>query len=198
MLARTRTNEATFAAEPLAGILESGLEALLDAHWAEVAHDKDLIALAPDWDEYLALERSGKFIGYTLRRNGTLIGYNAFFVLRSMHYKAHVFAQNDVIYLRPEERGLDGIALVVNAERALKAMGVTKVFYHTKADAHLGSRSGDSLEAIEHRLELETLLDIDLTDQAFDEADTTLGGALRVLGYGHVENHFGKLLKEKV
>lgn len=190
-----------FAREPLAAMLEDGLEALLRAHWSEVAHDKDVIELDPDWPEYFALEQAGKFVGFSLRRGKNLIGYAGYIVVRSLHYKAHAFAMNDVIYLKPEERGVDGVALILNAERALKTLGATKVFYHAKVDAVLGSPSGDSLEAIEDRLAMEDVGDefgMTLPETFFYQmGDRTLGGVLSALGYGHVENHWGKLLKER-
>ncbi len=135
-------------------------------------------------------------LAFTLRRGVTLVGYSAFYVIRSMHYRDHVFAMNDVIYLDPKERGLDGIGLVVWAERVLAEMKVSKVFYHVKTDAVLGSPAGDSLEAIEEVLEAEEALGLTLRPNQTG-ADRTLGGVLASIGYGHVENHFGKLLIER-
>lgn len=189
--------ELTFAQEPLAGIRESDLDALLRAHHAEVAHDKDVFDLDPDWEEYFRAEAQGRFVAFTLRRGLSLVGYNAFYVIRSMHYRKYAFAVNDVVYLKPEERGLDGLRLLVESEKQLRLMNVAKVFYHVKVDAVLGSPAGDSLEAIEERLELEDMLGVELPDFGMAIGDRTLGGVLESLGYSHFENHFGKLLKER-
>lgn len=184
-----------FQREPLAALMESGLEALLRDHWREIAHDRDVIELAPDWDEYLKAEREGRFVAFSLRDDDALIGYNCFYVLRSMHYRNAIFATNDVIYLRPDRRGADGVLLILEAEKALRAMGTAKIFYHVKTDAVLGSPDGDSLEAVESRMEVEERVGEILPDVLFEAAgDRTLGGVLRHLGYGHFENHFGKLL----
>lgn len=193
--ANGRTDAAiSFLREPLANILESGVEALLLAHWQEVAHDRDVIALRPDWRRYLADEEAGNFIAYTLRRGAHLIGYNAFFLGRNHHYMDHVFAVNDVIYLRPEERGADGLRMIILAEKEIKALGVSKIFYHIKADHALGSPDGDSLTALEGRLELEELLGRPLRDDFFQMGGNTVGAALAALGYSLVEHSWGRLL----
>lgn len=182
------------AREPLAGLLDSGLEALLREHWEEVAHNRDAIALDPDWPGYLEDERQGRFITWSARRDGDLVGYNAFYVMRHRHYKGDVFAVNDVIFLTKEERGATGIALIIEVEKALRAMGASKVFYHAKSDALLGEY-GDSLQTISDIHEVEEITGQDIPDSMFG-TDLTLGNVLQVLGYGHTENQFGKLLKE--
>lgn len=188
-------SEFTVTREPLTNILESGLAALLHAHWMEVAHDKETINLNPDWDGYLEDERSHRFIGYAARRAGHLIGYSGFFVVRPRHYRNSIFAINDVIYLKPEERGVEGVRLIKETEKALRDLAITKIFYHVKTDAPLGSPAGDSLEAIEYDMEIEALTGISFDKWIMQTAgDRTLGGVLRALGYNHIENHFGKLL----
>lgn len=189
-------SEIVFAREPLAAMLDSGLEALLRAHWKEVALDQDVIAYNPDWDEYLACEARRSFVAWSLRKDGELIGYNAFFVIRAMHYKDHAFAMNDVIYLKPDERGVEGLAMILLTERDLRDMGVSKAFYHVKTAVMLGTDEGDSLDALEQLQELEERLNMKLPEAIYS-TDHTLGGVLAALGYGHGENHFGKLLRER-
>lgn len=188
-------SELVVAREPLPNILESGLAALLLAHWGEVAHDRAEIALDPDWDGYLEDERQHRFIAWSARRDGELVGYNAFFTVRPRHYRANLFAINDVIYLKPGERGASGVQLIIEVEKALKVLGATKVFYHVKTDAILG-QVGDSLENVEELLKVEETTGVKLPDDVL-ATDRTLGAVLRALGYNHIENHFGKLLLEK-
>lgn len=189
-------SDVTFAREPLVAMLESGLEDLLRQHWKEVALDQDAIAYNPDWTEYMALEDSRRFFAWSMRKGDELIGYNAFFVVRSMHYKDHAFAMNDVIYLRPDQRGVLGLEMILRTEGELRTMGVSKAFYHVKTAVKLGAENGDSLDALEELQELEERLDVKLPEAMFT-SDRTLGGVLVALGYGHGENHFGKLLKER-
>jgi acyl carrier protein len=195
MTADLSTEHAVFARETIALALESGLETLLIAHWREVGHDRDLIKLDVDWDEYRRQELAGRYVAFSLRRGGELIGYNAFFVAAHLHYKAHKFALNDVVYLKPGERGLDGIGLILAAEKELRALGADKVFYHVKTDKMLGASGGDSLDAIEQVLELEERYGISIPDDVLRD-DMTVGGVLQALGYSHVESNFGKLLLE--
>lgn len=180
------------AREPLSGILESGLADLLRAHWEEVAHDRDQIILDPDWPGYLEDERQHRFLAWSARRAGVLVGYSGFYVVPHRHYRKSLFAVNDVIYLAPQERGAAGVSLIVQVEKALKEMGAAKVFYHVKTDALLGS-AGDSLEAVEDLQELEEVTGVELPDAIYS-SDRTLGAVLLALGYNHVENQFGKLL----
>lgn len=183
----------TVAREPLTSILESGLARLLRAHWLEVAHDQDEIDLDPDWEAYLADERAGRFVAWSARTEEKLVGYNAFFVVPHRHYRKAIFALNDVIYLKPEQRGSHGLVLIAEAERGLKELGVRKAFYHVKEDSRLGSPAGDSLEAVEDLIELE-----DATGFKLENAPSNygLGTVLSALGYIHTENQFGKLLGE--
>lgn len=188
-------SDLVIAREPLSGILESGLDGLLRAHWSEVAHDRNVIALDPDWEGYLEDERQHRFVAWSARRGGQLVGYNGFFAMRHRHYRQHCFAVNDVIFLKAEERGVDGVRLIVEVEKALRAMAISKVFYHVKTDALLGAVAGDSLEQIEYDLDLEELTGLTAEQWASKSAgDRTLGGVLRALGYNHLENQFGKLL----
>lgn len=183
-----------FEREPLAGLLESGLERLIRDHWVEVSHDRGVINLNPDFDEYAVQEQKHRFVCFGLRKDGNLVGYNAFFVVHSIHYRDHIFAVNDAIFLDKSERGVQGIAMIVEAEKALKKLDVTKVFYHTKADAILGRESEDSLGAIDDLQQVEAELDLKLPDAVYS-ADRTLGAVLEALGYRHIENHYGKLLR---
>ena len=193
MNANTST-EVTFQREPLEGILEAGVQDLLHQHWREVAHDQDVIRLRPRWGKYLQAEREGTFVAFTLRRGEKLIGYNAFIVAESLHYEGRIFAVNDVIFLLPDERGVEGIGLIICAERYLRAGGITKIFYHIKTNRVLGQVPGDSLDAIEGRLEIERRFGVILPDEVFGLGDKTVGAVLGALGYKHVENNWAKML----
>lgn len=192
----------TLAREPIDGLLDAGLEALLLDHWREVAHDQGAIKLEPDWEFYRIAEVRDQFAGFGLRRGTELIGYTGFFLAYHPHYKSHRFANNDVIYLKPGERGIEGLAMILQSEVWLRERGISKVFYHTKIDAILGSPSGDSLEAIDDILELEDRLGtnlhgIDVSHLQESGADRTLGAVLKALGYKRAEVNYGKLLIEE-
>lgn len=145
--------------------LADGLEDLAALHWEEVAGDKDVIPLAPDWDRYRALEKSGVFKCLAARRDGILIGYSWWLVGPSLHYMTTKHAVNDLIFLDPDERrGLAGVRLIREGERALRDLGVVKVIYHSKPNVLLGQKKH------------------------------TLGDLLVVLGYHLIEHSYAKVL----
>lgn len=148
-------------------LLGEGLEDMLAQHWEEVALDRDLIPLDPDWETMRRMERAGDFRVVSARRNGRLVGYAAFLVSRPLHYRTTLHALNDVIYIAPEERrGLTGVRLICWSESALAKLGVVKVIYHTKLHVLLGAKK-----------------------------QATLSDLLERLGYRHGENMLSKVLR---
>jgi GNAT superfamily N-acetyltransferase len=108
-------------------------EYLLCLHWEEIALNKDVIKLDPDWDAYASLEIDGKLKIFTARDNGKLVGYFVVIVGYNLHYKQHLFAANDIIYLHKDYRkGFAGINLIKFAESALKDDGVSVLAINTK------------------------------------------------------------------
>lgn len=108
-------------------------KALLELHWQEIAVNKDYIKLNPDWDTYLSLEEIGMLKLFTARDDGKLIGYFAVICRNHLHYKDHLFAVNDVIYLHQDYRkGLIGARLIKFAEKCLKDDGVSVLVVNTK------------------------------------------------------------------
>lgn len=107
--------------------------ALLDMHYQELTLHKDVIKLEPQWSQYAALEQMGAFVVFTIREEGELIGYNAFFLNRHIHYGSFLCAQNDVLYLHPEHRrGTTALRFLDFCETELKTMGAQKIGYHIK------------------------------------------------------------------
>lgn len=134
--------------ETLRSVLNAGVEDLIVGHWEEVEHDKEKIALAPDWDRAFALEKMGVLRIIGARNHGGLVGYNAFHVLPHIHSRFALHAFNDVLYVEPEHRGKVGIRLIREAERRLKELGVVRIVYATKPSAKIGRRgttTGDIL-----------------------------------------------------
>ena len=106
---------------------------LLEQHWEEIALNKDKIKVNPDWDAYYALQEQGKLDIFTARDDGILVGYFVVFVSQHIHYKDHLFAKNDLIYLAPSYRkGFVGVNLIKFAEKALKEDGISVMVINTK------------------------------------------------------------------
>ena len=112
--------------------LADGVDAMLQADWAEVESDTDLIPYNPDWDRAFALERQGILKVLSARIGGKLIGLNSFMVMDYFHSKGVLHAFNDLIYVTPTHRGTAGVRLIRAAEPMLKALGVVRVFYAWK------------------------------------------------------------------
>lgn len=113
--------------------VEDDSKYLLELHWNEVALNKDHIKLNPDWESYYELEQRGKLRVFTARNRGTLVGYFVVIVNSNLHYKDHLFAANDIIYLHKDYRkGFTGIKLIKFAEECLKEDGVSVLAINTK------------------------------------------------------------------
>lgn len=122
----------TYARETLFDVVDE-VDGLLRQHYDELTLHKDKIKLDPMWGEYRALESAGKFVLFTARDDGKLVGYSAFFVVPHMHYADTVMALNDVLYLHADYRkGRTGIKLIQYAESVLREFGVQKLTYHIK------------------------------------------------------------------
>ena len=150
--------------ESLRSVLDAGVEDLIAEHWEEVEHDKEKIALAPDWDRAHALEKMGVLRIIGVRNNGALVGYNAFHVLPHIHSRYALYAFNDVLFIEPEHRGSAGVKLIRAAERKLKDLGVVRIIYGSKPWAKIGRRG------------------------------TTTGDILIRMGYGLYEELYSKLM----
>ena len=109
------------------------IQALIEAHWREIAVWQD-IPLAPNWDIYYQLEKSNSMVTYTVRDDAnTLVGYAVFFMRSHIHYKDHIWALNDIVWVHPDCRdGKIGKRLVEYWEKDLQLRGVHVVHVNVK------------------------------------------------------------------
>jgi len=120
--------------ESLVECLED-MKPLLEKHWKEVAWYQDEIKLNPSYDKYLQLEELGMLHIVTVRDGEELVGYNINFINSHLHYSDHVYAVNDIIFLKPEYRNVGvAIGLLEVTEQELKKLGVSVVTIHMKTD----------------------------------------------------------------
>jgi GNAT superfamily N-acetyltransferase len=120
----------SYGQELLSDIVEE-LKPLLERHWEEIAHFKD-VPLAPNWAAYDRAEKSGSLRVYTARKDGALIGYGVFFI-GNMHYSTTKIATQDVLFLLPEHRqGGVGYRLIRFCDEQLNAEGAKVVYHHVK------------------------------------------------------------------
>ena len=122
-----------FALEALAQVKRE-IDPSLKQHWEEIALNKDKISLNPDWEGYARLDAVNALRIYTVRKDSELMGYFVVIVSKSLHYRDHLFANNDVIFLaKGARRGLTGVKLIKYAIDSLSAEGITKLHINTKA-----------------------------------------------------------------
>ena len=141
-----------FAIENLAKVRRE-IEPLLKQHYDEIALNKDIIKMNPDWEAYARLDAVNALRIYTARRNDKLLGYFVVIVSKSLHYRDHLFANNDVIFLaKPARKGLTGVKLIKYAIDSLAAEGITKLHINTKAhqpfDAILERLNFEEIESV--------------------------------------------------
>jgi hypothetical protein len=119
--------------------VKNEIKPLLDEHWKEIALHQDDIKLEPNWNAYSRMAEQGALRVYTARKSGQLVGYFVVFVLPSMHYMRHLFANNDILFLKKAERkGTTGIRLIKFAVEELKKEGVTLINVNVKKKQDFG------------------------------------------------------------
>lgn len=141
--------EVSYHLEDSADIMEE-LKPLLDRHWREVARNKDIVALNPEYSVYTSLGRKKWLRVYTARLDGKLAGYAVYFVRPHPHYKDHMWAVSDIFWLAPETRGHGaGKGLFQFAENQLRDEGVTSMHTTSKVEH---PAAGKLLEGLGHTL----------------------------------------------
>jgi GNAT superfamily N-acetyltransferase len=78
----------------------------------------------PDYAQWAQLEREAKFVLFTTRVDGKLVGYLQYYVYRDAHSRGSLIGREDAFFLRPEVRG-QGLApkLLKYAEDILAKLG---------------------------------------------------------------------------
>ena len=119
--------------------VKNEIKPLLDEHWKEIALHKDSNRLNPDWKGYGRLSDVGGLRIYTAREEGKLVGYFVVLVSRSLHYMDHLFANNDIIFIKKGHRkGTAGIKLIKYAVESLKDEGNTLININSKDHQSFG------------------------------------------------------------
>jgi GNAT superfamily N-acetyltransferase len=109
------------------------VDELFYKHWEEVADNKDKIKLNPDWSFYEQVYLAGNLGVYTIRHLEKLVGYFVVIARSHPHYKDHIFASNDIVFIDPDYRkGLAGYFLIKYAEQDLKDKGVSVLMINVR------------------------------------------------------------------
>ncbi len=155
----------TFQEEKLADIKDE-IQGMLVRHWEEIALNKEVVPLDPDWDMYSKIDEIGMLSITTGRKDGKIIGYWAYFIVPNFHYKSLRIAECDAFYVDKEYRkGRFAIKLLAESEKNVIARGVNKIINKTKE--HFKNQNGADASSL-----------------------------FKYAGYTKIENIHAKLIKE--
>lgn len=115
-----------FAVERMADI-QHEMEPLHRAHWEETEAHRHGLMLKPDYQTFIQYEQAGRYILFTIRKEGRLVGNCAMYIDKSTHTQT-LIATEDTLYLLPEARkGNTAKNFISYCEAALKHLGVREV-----------------------------------------------------------------------
>lgn len=120
-----------FQKESFASIQEE-IFPLIQEHAQELSPHKGKYQPAVS-EVYRLLDERGHLIAVTARDDGNLVGYCSFILTPSFHYLGVVNAEIDCFFLQKKYRkGLSGIQLLKNGEKACKEKGATHIVQKCK------------------------------------------------------------------
>jgi GNAT superfamily N-acetyltransferase len=106
---------------------------LLREHWDEVALNKHLMVLNPDWEQYQKMCDAGVLLSLAAYDNGELVGYSINVVTNHPHYKHLMVLRNDLLFVSKQYRNSSiGMRLMSETEEKAKSRGVKLVLWHAK------------------------------------------------------------------
>lgn len=110
------------------------LPVLFAEHWKELALNRDVIPLAPDWDKYYRLDIEGVLHVLTARLpDGRLVGYTFLMVGPHLHYKSTLWGHVDIYWVDPVVRaGWNGVRFLKALIAGAKAMQLVNLTIATK------------------------------------------------------------------
>lgn len=128
----------TYQVEPYSSVIDD-IKVLYPAHWAEVASDKDVIPLEPDYDAYSKLASIDMLHCVTVRSDEKIVGYYYAMVMAHLHYRSCVTAFTDIFFIDKAHRGPTvAMRLFKFVESSLKARGVRKIYIGCKLKNDIG------------------------------------------------------------
>lgn len=116
----------TFHIERIADIV-SEIHPLHEQHWQETEKHRHGLGLNYNYDVYALNDRRGKFLQFTIRKGGELVGYSGMNLYPSTHTQTLV-ADEDSLFLRKDCRGGRTIfRFIAYIDKCLTQIGVKEV-----------------------------------------------------------------------
>lgn len=113
------------------------VDVLLRQHYNELATDKALMKLAPDWGRYATLWNEKKLFCLFAFEDNLLIGYSCNIIGPHLHYKDLIVSSNDVLFVGETYRGTAGARLMAATVAEAKARGAAIHLWHAKEGSTL-------------------------------------------------------------
>ena len=111
---------------------------LFEEHYEEIARNKQIMKLKPNWDVYKTAEEQGTLFTFLAMQNGVCLGYSANFVANHLHYADLLFCQNDILFVQKDHRNSRlGLKLMKATENHAKTLGCKLMLWHAKEDTTL-------------------------------------------------------------
>jgi GNAT superfamily N-acetyltransferase len=108
-------------------------DSLFEEHYEEVARNKEIMVLKPNWPMYYATEKVGALFIHVATQDDEFIGYSINFVSNHFHYADLKYCQNDVLFIKKEFRGgRVGLRLMKATETHAKSLGCKLMLWHCK------------------------------------------------------------------
>jgi hypothetical protein len=118
----------TLQRETAEDLLRDGAQLFQDHADEQLLHPD--IPLDLDVEKYRAADALGLYRVFTVRDNGTLIGYGAFSVMTSLQHKQSLQASLEALYISPHYRNITPVRFIHFIRDALKQEGVQLIRFH--------------------------------------------------------------------
>ena len=113
-------------------------EPLFEEHYEEIARNKQIMKLKPNYKLYEALNSTGWLFIYVAMQGDVCIGYSMNIMMHHLHYADLRIAQNDILFVKKELRGGRlGLRLLKATEDYAKSEGCKLMLWHAKENTAL-------------------------------------------------------------
>lgn len=120
------SEDCVFALERIEDIQDE-IKPLHLAHWNETEEHRHGLPFNPDYETFIRYEQAGRYVLFTLRIHGRLVGNCAMYLDMSAHTQT-LIATEDTLYLLPEARHKHrGRRFIFWVEEQLKQLGAREI-----------------------------------------------------------------------
>jgi|SRR6185437_6800643 len=122
----TEWQDYTFHVELMEKIVDE-MRPLHLEHWKETEAHRHGLNFNPDYATFIRYERAGRYVLFTLRKEGKLLGNCAMYLSESAHTKSILATEDTLFILAEARRGRLAGRFIEYCEDALKSLGVREI-----------------------------------------------------------------------